>query len=381
MLLRLARGLPVRPLARGVRGVQTFEVLDSQVNILRNGKTIIAQGSGGRSSRSGYTVTVFGAPGYAGTSLVTKLAKHGTLTVVPYREEMFQRHLKVTGDLGVVNYLEFDIRNVDSIERAVKHSDVVVNLMGRDWETKNFSFYDVHVEGAKRVAEAVAKWQVPRFIHVSSHSVNVNSPSKFYATKALGEAAVREIVPDATVVRPAPLFGENDKLLVKLASHDVNLVTGNALATLEPTHVLDFARALEMMVYDDSTVGKTYDLRGPNKFTYSQLHDLVKDCVKRDIQMINLPKSLLKAWATFCQYAAYWEGPITPDVVERMLISQPKAEKGTLGYSDLGITPQKLEDHVVHITRHLRKSVFMHDSAETDKRRKKEGESWSNIID
>lgn len=381
MLLRLARGFPVRPLAKSVRGLQTFDVLDSQVNILRNGKTVVSQGTGGRSSRSGYTVTVFGAPGYVGTALVTKLGKHGTITVAPYREEMFQRHLKVTGDLGVVNYAEFDIRNVDSIERAVKHSDVVVNLMGRDWETKNFSFYDVHVEGAKRVAEAVAKWQVPRFIHVSSHTPDINSPSKFYATKALGESAVREIVPDATIVRPAPVFGENDNLLVRLASHDVNLVTGNALATLEPTHVLDLTRALEMMVYDDSTVGKTYDLRGPDKFTYSQLHDLVKECVKRDIQMVNLPKSLLKAWATFCQYAAYWEGPMTPDVVERMLISQPKPEKGTLGYSDLGITPQRLEDHVVHITRHLRASVFLHDSAETDKRRKKEDDSWSNIID
>ena len=79
---------------------------------------------------------------------------------------MKNRHLKVTGDLGVVNYLEFDLRNIKSIEDSVKHSDIVYNLVGRNYATKNFSFNDVHVEGAKRIAEAVAKYNVSRFIQM-----------------------------------------------------------------------------------------------------------------------------------------------------------------------------------------------------------------------
>ena len=49
--------------------------------------------------------------------------------------------------------------------------------------TRNFSLEDVHVEGAERIAEAVAKYDVDRFIHVSSYNADVNSPSEFYATK------------------------------------------------------------------------------------------------------------------------------------------------------------------------------------------------------
>jgi NADH dehydrogenase (ubiquinone) 1 alpha subcomplex subunit 9 len=41
----------------------------------------------------------------------------------------------------------------------------------------------VHVEGTERIVEAVAKYDVDRYIHVSSHSVDVNSPSEFYSTK------------------------------------------------------------------------------------------------------------------------------------------------------------------------------------------------------
>lgn len=48
---------------------------------------------------------------------------------------------------------------------------------------RNFSLEDVHVEGAERIAEAVAKYDVDRFIHVSSHNANLDSPSEFFRTK------------------------------------------------------------------------------------------------------------------------------------------------------------------------------------------------------
>ena len=48
---------------------------------------------------------------------------------------------------------------------------------------RNFDLEDVHVEGAERIAEAVAKYDVDRFIHVSSHNANKDSPSEFFRTK------------------------------------------------------------------------------------------------------------------------------------------------------------------------------------------------------
>lgn len=48
---------------------------------------------------------------------------------------------------------------------------------------RNFDLEDVHVEGAERIAEAVAKYDVDRFIHVSSFNADVNSPSEFFRTK------------------------------------------------------------------------------------------------------------------------------------------------------------------------------------------------------
>lgn len=42
----------------------------------------------------------------------------------------------MTGDLGQIVPLEFDLRNKEQINECVRHSDIVYNLIGRDYETK-----------------------------------------------------------------------------------------------------------------------------------------------------------------------------------------------------------------------------------------------------
>lgn len=96
---------------------------------------------------------------------------------------------------------------------------------------------DVHVEGAARIAEAVAKYDVDRFIHVSSFNADPNSEATFFATKGRGEQVVRDIYPETTIVRPAPLFGFEDQLLLKLAGQ-TNLFTSNHMQEKYwPVHV------------------------------------------------------------------------------------------------------------------------------------------------
>ena len=102
---------------------------------------------------------------------------------------------------------------------------------------RNFSLEDVHVEGAERIAEAVAKYDIDRFIHVSSYNANKDSASEFFRTKARGEEVVRKIFPETTIVRPSPVFGFEDRLLHKLAGV-TNMITSNHMQErFWPIHV------------------------------------------------------------------------------------------------------------------------------------------------
>lgn len=306
------------------------------IAITRTGKPIIRI-PGGRSSLGGHTVTVFGATGQLGRYIVNRMARAGNTVVVPYREEMAKRHLKVTGDLGRVVFIEYDLRNTQSIEESVRHSDMVYNLVGRDYPTKNFDLEDVHCEGTRRIANAVAKYDVDRFIHLSSHSVHPESPSEFYRTKWRGEQIAREIFPETTIVRPAPVFGFEDKLLHSLAKA-TNIITANNMQErFWPVHSIDVGKALEAIGYDDSTAGQTFELYGPKQYSMAEISELVDREIMKDRRHVNLPKFILAPLMGVLNRLLWW--PVgSRDEIEREFLDQ-FIDKNAKTFKDLDIEP------------------------------------------
>ena len=90
---------------------------------------------------------MFGSSGFLGRYVVNHIGKSGSKMILPNRcSEIHRQHFKVMGDLGQIVHLDYSIRDADAIKYAVERSNVVVNMVGREWETRNFSFEDVHVE-------------------------------------------------------------------------------------------------------------------------------------------------------------------------------------------------------------------------------------------
>lgn len=335
---RLACRATSLPIARALSTTSTQHAqagsYKQDVVITRTGKPIIRI-PGGRSSLGGHTVTVFGATGFLGRYIVNRLARSGNTVVIPYREEMAKRHLKVAGDLGRVVFLEMDLRNEASIDESVRHSDIVYNLIGRDYPTKNFSLSDVHVEGTRRIANAVAKYDVDRYIHVSSHSVHPQSPSEFFRTKYEGERVARQIFPETTIVRPAPLFGFEDHLLHRLAAA-TNIFTSNHMRErFWPAHVIDVGAALERIGQDDSTAGQTFELFGPKNYSMKEISEIVDKEILKERRHINVPKWLMGPMLEVMNRVLWW--PVgCKDLVEREFLDQ-FVEKGAKTFADLGM--------------------------------------------
>jgi NADH dehydrogenase (ubiquinone) 1 alpha subcomplex subunit 9 len=98
----------------------------------------------------------------------------------------------------------------------------VYNLVGRNYPTKNFSFKDVHVDGAARIAAATRDAGVPRLVHVSHLNASPDSPSEFYSTKFAGEEAVVREFGRPVVLRPGPYYGSEDKFLNNITSEHLS---------------------------------------------------------------------------------------------------------------------------------------------------------------
>lgn len=89
--------------------------------------------------------------------------------------------------------------------------------MSGSFPCRNFDYSAVHVAGAARIARIAQESGVSRLVHVSHLNASPDSTSAFYRTKAEGEEAVKEAFPTATIIKPAALYGYEDKFLNNIA--------------------------------------------------------------------------------------------------------------------------------------------------------------------
>lgn len=326
----------------------------------------------------GHTATVFGANGFLGRYIVNRLARAGCQVVVPYREEMAKRHLKVTGDLGRVTFIEFDLRNTQSIEESVRHSDMVFNLIGRNYPTKNFSLFDVNVEGTERIVEAVAKYDVDRFIQVSSYNADKNSPSEFFRTKAMGEEVARQLFPETTIVRPAPCFGFEDRLLHRLASVTNFVTTNHMQERFWPVHAIDVGAALEKIGYDDTTAGETFELYGPRNYSMAEIAQFVDQEIVHRRRHINVPARILAPALDLLNKLVWWPVGSAAEVEQEQL--DQVIDKSAKTFADLGIEPAELQDLTYHYLQDYRASSY-YDLPPATVRERREEKKYLHVID
>ncbi|KAF8339595.1 uncharacterized protein EI90DRAFT_2907701 [Cantharellus anzutake] len=313
-------------------------------------RPIISYGPPGRHAISGRVATVFGCTGFLGRYLVSKLAKAGTQVIVPYREEDEKRHLKVTGDLGQIVSLEWDMRNEEQIAECVRHSDFVYNLVGRDYETKNFTYGAVHVEGAERLARISAQNGVSRFIHVSHLNASEDSPSAFYRTKAAGEEATKKAFPNATIIRPGSMYGHEDRLLNSMAFYPILWKLNFGETKFAPVHVMDVAQALSNMT-TISLPSQTLNLPGPTTYTYNEVLDLISAMTHNPPSRApTVPKSIALFATKLAQYA--WWPLLSPDEVERKFLDDIRVDRGD--WDILNVSPEHIENVAIAYLRRYR---------------------------
>jgi NADH dehydrogenase (ubiquinone) 1 alpha subcomplex subunit 9 len=323
-------------------------------------------GPGGRSSVSGITATIFGATGFLGRYFAAALAKRGSQVVCPYRcDDLDIQHLRVMGDLGqVVTLPDFSARDDTFIRKAVAQSNVVINLIGEERETPRFGFEEVHVDIAQRIAQAAADSGVcERLIHVSCLGASPDSASRRLQTKAAGEEAVRQAFPSATILKPSVLVGTEDRMFNSFARLAMNLpylpLTGRD-AQVQPVYVRDVTEALEAILKDKGTIGKTYALAGPRTYTRQELVQLVYNTVREKNTSFYYPDTLallaakpreflMRRGIAIPTHTMFTEDYIREAAEDNIL--QTSTADGT--FADLGISPQRIDvglpiEHVRH---------------------------------
>jgi uncharacterized protein YbjT (DUF2867 family) len=300
-------------------------------------------------------VTVFGGSGFIGRHVVKELSNFGWRIRVACRHPNLARDLRSLGGSGQIELIQANLRDPHTISVAIEGADAVVNLVGILAESGDQTFATIMSQGAGAVAEAASKAGVMRFVHISALGARKYSPSAYARSKAEGEAAVREFVPQAIIFRPSIVFGPEDDFFNRFATMarlmPVLPLVG-AETRFQPVFVDDVARAVALALDGKAISGATYELGGPDVKSFRDLVQFVCEVSGRRRRIVSLSFEIGALMARATQFASGVSLGLFPkslsmttDQVEllradNVVSDEAKAAGTTL--EGLGITPRSI---------------------------------------
>jgi uncharacterized protein YbjT (DUF2867 family) len=292
-------------------------------------------------------ITVFGGTGFLGRRIVETLAAQGHAVRIGTRRPGGEAARRVADGAapaaGALRPVKADVLDPASVRAAVAGADAAVNAVGHWLEKGAASFEAVHVEGARRVAEAASEAGVARLVHLSGIGSDPEASSPYVRSRGRGEVAVREAFPAATIFRPSAMFAAQEGLVAALESlvrrAPVIPLFGRGLTRLQPVHADDVAMAAARALDQNWTAGRVLELGGPDIVTYRELVAQVMRAGGRRRLLLPVPFAVWKMLAS--ALSPLPSPPLTEGQVALMgadNVASPDAP----GLADLGIAPRSL---------------------------------------
>jgi len=236
-------------------------------------------------------VTIYGGSGFVGRYIARRLANAGWRIRVAVRNPNEAGFVRPYGVVGQVEPVFCNIRNDDSVRSVLQGCDAVVNCVGVLDEVGKNTFEAVQEEGAARIARLAAEEGVAQMVQVSAIGADPDSASAYARTKAAGEAAVMEHMPNAMILRPSIVFGPEDEFFNRFAGMTrmgpILPVVG-AGTRFQPVYVDDVARAAVMGV-EGTAEGGIYELGGPDVDSFRELMLQMLEIIRRRRIVMNIP--------------------------------------------------------------------------------------------
>ena len=293
-------------------------------------------------------ITIIGGSGFVGRHIVRALARRGYRIRVACRRPDLAGHLQPLGNTGQIMAVQANVRYPASLAAACEGAYAVINLTGVLYSAGAQSFDAVHAFGAEASAKAARAARARVFIQMSAIGADASSSAEYARSKAEGEARARANFPGAIILRPSIVFGPEDGFFNRFAemarfSPFLPLIGGGE-TRFQPVFAGDVGEAVARLVDAGEADGKTYELGGPEAFSFKELMQFTLDTIGRSRLLLPLPWGVAKVQAAIMGLLP--KPMLTTDQVEMLrhdnVVSEEARREGRtlLG---LGVTPQGIE--------------------------------------
>ncbi len=264
------------------------------------------------------TVLVTGATGFIGSHLAAALLESGQEVRVLVRAGSSHERLPAG-----VEAVTGDVRDTESLRRAVRGTDVVYHLASRlrRMSVPGSEYRETNVAGTENVLRAASEAGVSRVLHCSSTSVTgpvLEAPADETAPYAPGNAyeetkcegeklalAFAEEGPVAvTVVRPAWTYGPGDSrtfAFIRLIARGRLFMVGDGSTLVHPSFVLNVVGGMMKAAASASAAGGVYILADREPVPVRELAGRIAHELGVTLPRVHVPVWAARGLARVCE--------------------------------------------------------------------------------
>lgn len=245
-------------------------------------------------------ILVAGGTGFVGTKVVHALRAAELPVRVLARKPEKQDQPRAWG----CEVVQGDMTDADSLRRAVEGCETVVHLVALPPFADPEAIERVMTQGTRDLVAAAKDADVSRFVLMSALGTEEGREiAPYYHAKWEEEQAVKYSGIEHVIFRPSFVFGRDDGLLAQ----QIRLVRYSPVTPIlsrhrmQPIWVDDVAAFFTAAVSGDEAANRTFDLGGPDRLTWAELHALIRKILGKRRLAFTMPPRLLKAGATVGQ--------------------------------------------------------------------------------
>jgi len=296
-------------------------------------------------------IGIIGGTGFVGSHLLDKFCTDGhqvrLLTRPGSEHKVPLQHDAIEGVSG-------DVADEGALRTLLQGCDAAVYLIGilREQPKEGVTFDALQRRGAERTMAVASELGVRRFLLMSANGVDA-AATPYQTTKLAAEEALKASGLDWTIFRPSVIYGDPrgrmefctqlkaeliDSPLPAPLFYQGLLPTNAGGFELGPVHVEDVAAAFAAALDQPQSVGQTYELCGPQAWSWKQILQAIATAAGKKKLMLPAPAAFIAPVAGVLGRFSWF--PVTRDQLTMLLSGNTCAEDG---FARLGLTPRPFD--------------------------------------
>jgi uncharacterized protein YbjT (DUF2867 family) len=204
---------------------------------------------------------------------------------------------------------------------------------------RRHTFMEFDGAGTERLVNAARKAGVRRYVYISGAGIPA-SPKIYFQAILRGESAVQNSGMEAVCIRPAFVYGPNDRGLNRILSAARKLpvlpLVGPGSQLEQPVYVNDVAEVVRQAVAVDAPQG-IFEIGGPERFTLDEMLRRFFRQVGLKCNVVHIPYSLARFGALLLE--RFPGSPLTMNAIDFLLEDFIADTRPLLSTFNLRLTP------------------------------------------